>query len=177
MNRIIRIVATLNAILFSFVVPFSIVYLRQVEMYSKNAEIAILYAAENAEQVDAALARAKVVEKSVPHEKAAPTQTSSPRAYWSSRIVKVDAEEAAYVLPLIAQCESGNNPVARNPHSSAKGWLQIIDGTWDAFGCTGDVLNKDDNFACGMKIATKSGLHHWDPSRHCWSKKLQGRDI
>ncbi|MBX4197731.1 transglycosylase family protein [Candidatus Parcubacteria bacterium] len=78
----------------------------------------------------------------------------------------------AYILQKIADCESGNNPQAKNPHSSAKGLLQIIDGTWKSFQCEGSALNRDDNFQCGMKIATLSGLHHWNASRTCWNTSL-----
>lgn len=73
------------------------------------------------------------------------------------------------ILRVIAQCESGGNPHAKNPHSSAKGLLQIIDGTWQHFQCEGDVLDREDNWQCGMKIAKNSGLHHWDASRTCWA--------
>lgn len=76
------------------------------------------------------------------------------------------------ILRFIAKCESGNNPLARNPTSSAKGLLQIIDGTWEHFQCKGSVLNADDNFNCGIKIATQSGLHHWDASKACWGKQV-----
>jgi hypothetical protein len=77
------------------------------------------------------------------------------------------------ILRYIAKCESGNDPLARNPTSSAKGLLQIIDGTWKSFQCEGYVLNADDNFNCGIKIATQSGLHHWDASKACWAKQVQ----
>jgi hypothetical protein len=84
----------------------------------------------------------------------------------------VSEEYAQTILQYIAKCESGNNPLAKNKLSSAKGLLQILDGTWDSFSCEGNVLNADDNMRCGMKIATRSGLHHWDPSRACWNKYL-----
>lgn len=34
----------------------------------------------------------------------------------------------------VIQCESGGNPTAQNPNSSASGLYQIIDGTWAAYG-------------------------------------------
>jgi hypothetical protein len=77
-------------------------------------------------------------------------------------------EELDSVLHYIAQCESGHDPLARNKTSSAKGLLQIIDGTWKNFKCEGNVLNREDNYNCGVKIATQSGLHHWDASASCW---------
>lgn len=77
------------------------------------------------------------------------------------------------VLTIVAMCESGHNPFARNPHSSAKGLLQIIDGTWAAFGCAGNVFDAADNMRCGIRIATESGLHHWDASRSCWYDRVR----
>jgi hypothetical protein len=76
------------------------------------------------------------------------------------------------VLQLIANCESQNNPLAKNPSSSAKGLLQILDGTWQSFQCEGNVFDPNDNFQCGLKIAQQSGLHHWNASRACWNKLL-----
>lgn len=76
------------------------------------------------------------------------------------------------ILTAIAKCESDLNPKAKNPTSSAKGLLQIIDGTWQSFACDGNVLDPHDNMRCGVKIATKSGLHHWDESKFCWIKRL-----
>lgn len=74
------------------------------------------------------------------------------------------------VLNKISLCESGNDPLAKSKTSSAKGLFQIIDGTWQAFSCTGNVLNADDNRRCAVKIATTSGLQHWDSSKFCWNK-------
>lgn len=76
------------------------------------------------------------------------------------------------ILDKIIKCESGYNAAARNPTSSAKGLFQIIDGTWRHFQCEGNVLNAEDNYKCGLKIATQSGLHHWNASRHCWARQL-----
>ena len=59
------------------------------------------------------------------------------------------------IMYSIMMCESGGNPKAKNPTSSAKGLYQIIDGTWDSFQCTGDVLNGEDNTKCAQKIATE----------------------
>lgn len=84
---------------------------------------------------------------------------------------KVTMSQAQRVLPLIAQCESGNDPLAKNKTSTAKGLLQILDPTWRSFSCVGNVYDADDNFRCGVKIATRSGLNHWDSSKSCWAKK------
>ena len=68
----------------------------------------------------------------------------------------------------IARCESGFNPKAKNPTSTATGVYQVIIGTWKHFKCEGERTNAEDNIKCGMKIAKTSGLHHWE----CWNKNL-----
>lgn len=62
----------------------------------------------------------------------------------------------------IVSCESGYDEKAKNPNSSAKGLMQVIDGTWEYFNCQGDVLDAEDNLVCGMKILSESGKHHWE---------------
>jgi hypothetical protein len=84
----------------------------------------------------------------------------------------------APVMLKVAYCESGNNckapinPLAKNPNSSASGVFQIIKGTWKAYGCTGDVLNADDNIACAKKIYADSGTTPWNASRAGWVRGL-----
>lgn len=72
----------------------------------------------------------------------------------------------------IARAESWDgtklDPNADNPTSTADGLFQIIDGTWALFGCTGSKYDPDDNARCAMKIASTSGLHHWNASAHNW---------
>lgn len=62
----------------------------------------------------------------------------------------------------IVSCESGYDEQAKNPNSSAKGLMQVIDGTWEDFDCGGNVLDAEDNLVCGMKILSESGKHHWE---------------
>lgn len=69
----------------------------------------------------------------------------------------------------IVACESQYIPDAKNKTSSAKGLLQILDGTWKHFKCEGDVLNAEDNLACGVKILNGQGLSAWSESfKNCW---------
>ena len=172
MNKTIRILAQANAILFSFIIPFTAVYLHLNTMYSRTSDLSIVYAAETTEKVEMQLAIVAQARALAAHKKAV-DEAMAYIATWSWSLDQVSAEAAETILPVIAQCESGNDPSARSEISSAKGWLQILDGTWTAFQCEGNVLNKDDSYRCGMKIATKSGLHHWDPSRACWSRILK----
>ena len=59
-------------------------------------------------------------------------------------------------LQSIAYCESRYNPLAKNPNSTAKGLFQILDGTWNAYGCEGDVFDEHDNIVCAIKIYKRS---------------------
>jgi len=45
----------------------------------------------------------------------------------------------------IAQCESNFDPYAKNPHSSAKGIFQFIDGTWKWIGAEGHQFDYKEN--------------------------------
>lgn len=175
MNRLIKIFFIADALIFSFVVPFTSMYSYRMrgiesairaeeERAKRNAdELAAIDAKRTAELAERAAVKKKLVKKAVTLVSAAP--------------VPVSAAVARSILPTIAVCESGNDPEARNKTSSAKGLLQIIDGTWAAFRCQGNVLNADDNFACGMKIATQSGLHHWNESKYCWSKAVDNQQV
>jgi hypothetical protein len=185
MNRYIQILAKANAILFAFIIPFTIVYIRQERMYSRAAEVHMLYAAEMGEKGQAEFEKRKAASAKVVTARTLQThtaqKTSLPQVSLSSSALpipnKVNLTQAQTILPLIAECESGGDPKARSKISSAKGYLQIINGTWDHFQCEGNVLNKEDNFACGIKIATESGLHHWNESKACWAKKVHSNAI
>lgn len=73
----------------------------------------------------------------------------------------------------IAYCESGYNPNAKNPNSTATGIYQFINGTWHAY-CKGkNVYNFVDNIDCFYKVLEVDGikgLNHWNASKHCWDK-------
>lgn len=78
----------------------------------------------------------------------------------------------------VAYCESGNqtptgcigpiDPNAENPGSTATGVFQILIGTWEDYGCTGNRMDAEDNIACARKIYDQSGLTPWEASRHKW---------
>lgn len=72
------------------------------------------------------------------------------------------------LMDKIVACESQFIPTAKSKESSAKGLLQILDGTWKHFECSGDVLNAEDNLACGVKILKGQGLSAWSESFNCW---------
>jgi soluble lytic murein transglycosylase-like protein len=52
----------------------------------------------------------------------------------------------------VAKCESGFNPKAKNPNSTASGVFQIIKGTFKQFKCEGYVFDAEDNVKCARKI-------------------------
>lgn len=76
------------------------------------------------------------------------------------------------VAARIARCESGGDPTAQNPVSSASGLFQFIDSTWESV--TGKPAPASD-YSVGEQIAAfetlwagGAGAGHWAPSRHCW---------
>lgn len=87
------------------------------------------------------------------------------------------AEEASEDILLqeiateIARAESGFNPNAKNPKSTATGIFQFIKGTWKKY-CEGDRLNYEDNVACAVRMLSEGGYSHWDASKSLWWPKL-----
>lgn len=50
----------------------------------------------------------------------------------------------------VGWCESGLDPYARNPKSTAKGVYQFLSGTWENY-CEGDVFDYKSNVKCFTK--------------------------
>ena len=84
--------------------------------------------------------------------------------------------EIDYTLEDIAACESGGNLEARNPHSSAKGKYQFLDGTWKYYGqklwgdawITKDVFAEKDQDELAYFVVSLNGYVDWEASAHCW---------
>lgn len=82
------------------------------------------------------------------------------------------------ILDKVALCESGNNPLAKNPNSSAKGRFQFINSSWKHYGkmlwgdnlINKDVLDYEDNTELAMYVYQLNGLKDWEESKSCWSK-------
>lgn len=85
-----------------------------------------------------------------------------------------DLEET---MERIAWCESRNNPLARNPTSSAKGRFQFLDSSWKYYGLKywgssfyeKDVFDYSDNTELAYWVASENqGFTDWDESKKCW---------
>lgn len=78
----------------------------------------------------------------------------------------------------IALCESNNNPLETNPHSTAKGRFQFLDGTWKYYAqqLWGDQWKSKNPFdyqtntELAWFVYSQYGDSDWDASKNCWSK-------
>ena len=70
----------------------------------------------------------------------------------------------------IGKAESGLVPTAKNPKSTATGIFQIIIGTWNSCGCSGDRTDFIDNIKCGYKIRAIQGNGAWNESQGVWDR-------
>lgn len=77
----------------------------------------------------------------------------------------------APVMVRIAAAESSFDPEAKNPGSTATGLFQILSGTWDAYHCTGERTDPEDNIACARKLYTAQGTSPWNSSKGVWYPK------
>lgn len=80
------------------------------------------------------------------------------------RLGASDAEIAQ--LSHIAARESGFNPSARNPKSSASGQYQFLESTWEYLKCGDNIYNIDQQNACALKElragrAAQQWFNHW----------------
>jgi len=69
----------------------------------------------------------------------------------------------------IARCESGLNPNAKHPVSSASGVMQIINSTWNMYSPPNyDKFNFSHNVEVGWKIYKAESWKPWSSSINCW---------
>lgn len=68
----------------------------------------------------------------------------------------------------VAKCESGLNPLAKNPSSTATGIYQFLDSTWSSVNrlrkngwMMADRLSTEKNVDNAMWLAKMEGWHHW----------------
>jgi hypothetical protein len=84
---------------------------------------------------------------------------------------KVKKVSLSGIAACIAKYESGGNPRAENPHSSASGLFQFIDGTWRAITGRSDRA-KDAPVSVQIQAFYKlwnggRGAHHWVVAPKC----------
>lgn len=74
----------------------------------------------------------------------------------------------------IMRCESGGNPLAKNPRSSASGLFQHLGSEWDrrTYGAgwfQADIFDPVANVAVAAWLVYEGGgWSHWSASGHCW---------
>ena len=87
---------------------------------------------------------------------------------WAENAYKTILRGNKTILYRIMMCESGGNPKAQNPNSSAKGLFQFIDSTWKE-NCKGNIFNPNDNYACAERMVLQEDkISHWSASKSCW---------
>lgn len=101
------------------------------------------------------------------------TDCNTAAEYWSKE-VGVSEE----LLKKIIKAESGNNPHAKNPTSTASSCAQWLWGSWHNYGLEywGDdfynrnIWNPSDNVELMARTINKYGTSPWDASAHVWNK-------
>ncbi|MGA7270041.1 MAG: transglycosylase SLT domain-containing protein [Acidimicrobiia bacterium] len=74
----------------------------------------------------------------------------------------------------VIRCESGGDPVAANPRSSARGLFQHLARLWPKRAAQAgrpgaDIFDPEDNVAVAAWLVYHGGgWSHWNPSRSCW---------
>jgi len=81
--------------------------------------------------------------------------------------------------PIIA-CESGGDPKAKNPSSTASGLFQFINGTWRTYGGTefaptARQATVEEQYVVANRAFAREGYRPWNASKSCWQGKI-GKD-
>lgn len=79
-------------------------------------------------------------------------------------------------LDEIARCESGGNPNAQNPSSTASGTYQFLDSTWQSLGGSGSASDASpaEQRRMAEKLYAQQGSTPWAASQSCWGGKDSG---
>lgn len=115
----------------------------------------------------AKLAKYKAQQKKLAQKKAVNSTKKTVKKTYS----KVKKVSLSGIAACIAKYESGGNPRAQNPHSSASGLFQFIDGTWRAITGRSDRA-KDAPVSVQIAAFYKlwdggRGAHHWVVAPKC----------
>ena len=102
------------------------------------------------------------------------TMIPDPEPHSHAPALPADSE----LLDRIIGCESGGDPTARNPVSSASGILQFVDGTWryvwtDYLGSQPPTARAyqatvAEQMRAGRALYEREGTRPWNASRSCW---------
>ena len=72
------------------------------------------------------------------------------------------------------ECESGWDYTAQNKTSTAFGFSQFINGTWNyiqnKWGIELERDNKEHQLYATVRLLKEEGTRHWSESKHCWDK-------
>jgi soluble lytic murein transglycosylase-like protein len=97
-------------------------------------------------------------------EKTSPKAQKSEKDIIIEKITAAFGSEAENALR-VARCESGLNPKAKNPHSSARGLFQIMSSV---HGVSERMLyDTDINIAVAKKLQKEQGWNPWVESSNC----------
>jgi len=89
-------------------------------------------------------------------------------------VASIDEERVPLIARKVAWCESRYDGQAKNPYSTASGYFQFLDGTWEWV--TGlPAPARDYPYTVQLEAWETlwdgvDGARHWAPSEHCWSK-------
>lgn len=97
--------------------------------------------------------------------------------YGQVEVQELTEKELTPLLIAIQKAESGGNPTAQNPTSTAGGLFQFIDSSWENYGkqLWGDEwVNKDkynaiDNTELALYAYQKDGYYPWCMSMYSWT--------
>lgn len=83
--------------------------------------------------------------------------------------------------PYIAQYESGGNPTATNPQSSASGLYGIINSTWNEYGGsqfapTAAQATPDQQYQVAQNIFNANGAQPWATAQSAYNSMISGID-
>ena len=94
--------------------------------------------------------------------------SDDPVERWAPLVAKhFDPDDVDLALRII-DCESGGDPNAKNPTSSASGLFQHLRGWW-AGEWSFDPFDPAQSVKYGARLFYDGGSSHWNASRSCWS--------
>ena len=91
---------------------------------------------------------------------------------WRPLVATYFAAELVPTAMCIMAAESGGNPEARNPRSTAAGLFQFLKGTWDSMVpasvtggsySSGQVFNPEANVRAAAWLQAAAGWSQWSP--------------